>query len=140
MKKLPAILGCVLVAVLIMPAFLKRPARDEAKQEAVVLQVHRLLEAFAAYRNEFGAFPTGTPAGIIRELRGENTKQRVFFESPPESLNANGELLDPWGNPYQMTFDPATGEPMIHSAGQNRFWEPDGAQHADDHRSWKTGK
>jgi len=139
MKKLLPILGCVFVGILIMPAFLQRPARDEAKEEAVIFQRAKLLEAFAAYREEFGAYPEGTSAAIIRELRGENARQKVFFESPPESLNEKGELLDPSGHPYRITFDGATGEPLVHSAGKNPFFfKSDGAEHADDYRSWKV--
>jgi hypothetical protein len=140
MKKLLPILGCIFVGILMMPAFLKRPAHDEAQQEAVVIEGHRLLEAFAAYREEFDAYPAGGQAAMIRELRGENAKQQVFFESPSESLDDKGELLDPWGSPYRITFDSATGEPLIHSAGKNRLFESDGAKHADDYRSWKHHK
>ena len=140
MKKLLPILGCLFVGILMFPAFLKRPARDESQQEAVVIQGHNLLEAFAAYHEAFGAYPAGDAAAIIRELRGENEKGQVFFECPPASLNDKGELLDPWGFPYRITYDSATGEPLVHSAGKNRLFESDGAKHADDYRSWKDHK
>lgn len=138
MKKLSAILGCLVLAVLLMPAFIKPPASDQAQEESVVVQGARLLEAFAAYREAFGAYPAGSPEMMLRELRGENEKQRVFFECPPESVNEKGELLDPWGNPIRITFEPETQAPLIHSAGRNRLFEADSAVGGDDYRSWQA--
>lgn len=138
MKKLFAILGCILLSVLLMPAFIRPPAQDQAQEESVVIQGARLLEAFAAYQAEFGANPTGSPQDMLRELRGENEKQRIFFECPPESVNEKGELLDPWGNPFRITFEPETQKPLIHSAGRNRFFEADSAIGGDDYKSWQS--
>lgn len=136
MKKLLPFLGCVLLAILVLPAFLEPPARDHAQQEAVVLEGAKLSEALAAYHAEFGEYPPGGVAEIIRGLRGENAKQQVFFESPPESQNAAGELLDPWGTPYQITFESETVPPTIRSAGPNRLFEDESARGSDDYRTW----
>jgi hypothetical protein len=138
MKKLLTILACTLLAVLLMPAFIHPPARDDVEHESVADQGLKLLAAFEAYHAEFGAYPTGSAASIMRELRGENAKQTVFFECREESLNEAGELLDPWGNPFQITFEPETGKPLLHSAGKNRIFEPAGTISGDDYRSWQT--
>jgi hypothetical protein len=138
MKKLTAILACILLGILLMPAFLQPPGRDEAQEESLATQGARLLEAFAAYQQEFGAYPAGSPEAMLRELRGENEKQIVFFETPPESVNEKGELLDPWGNPFRITFEPETQMPLIHSAGRNRLFEAESANGGDDYRSWRA--
>lgn len=136
MKTLLSILACIVLSVLLLPAFLQPPAHDDAQGKSVLLQGATLLEAIEAYREEFGANPAGPAAAILQELRGGNAKGRVFFECPPESVNEKGELLDPWGTPYGITFEPGTQTPMIHSAGKNRLFEADDAKHADDYRSW----
>jgi hypothetical protein len=133
MKKLLLILACILVAVLVMPAFIEPPAHEETHHEGVAAMGKKLLEAFEAYHAEYDAYPDGSPAEIGRALRGDNEKQIVFLQGPEQSHNEDGELLDPWGTPFKITFDAETQKPLIHSAGKNRLFE----EHGDDYRSWQ---
>jgi hypothetical protein len=73
---------------------------------------------------------------LIRTLRGENPKGVVFFECEPEALNAKGELLDPWGTPFRITFTPESPVPRMHSAGKDGKFDPEIAMmFGDDFRT-----
>ncbi len=135
MKNLLTILACVILGILILPAILQHPAKDNAREEAVKADTMRLLEAFTDYYEEFGAYPDGDAAAMIRALSGENPARREFFQYPPDSINTKGELLDPWGTPYRITPSPGAEPPEIHSAGKNHLFETATAMHADDFRS-----
>ncbi len=43
-------------------------------------------------------------AATIGALMGANPKQIIFLESD-EPLGSGGDYLDPWGQPFQVTFD-----------------------------------
>lgn len=140
MNKLLVIAGCTLLGILIMPAILQPPARERTQEDALRVEGAKLQEALAAYFEEFGQYPPGEAPAIIAELRGGNTKEIVFFECPPERLNLKGELLDPWGTPYRITFESESAPPRIHSAGLNRFFEAEDAPGSDDFRSWQDAE
>lgn len=135
MKKLLPILGCLFLGILIMPAVVEHPAKDNAQEEGVKMEARRLLEALTQYHGEFGAYPPGDSSQVIRELGGDNPEKKVFFECPADKLNEKGELLDPWGTPYRMIPSTGTALPIIHSAGKNRLFEAASAKRADDYRT-----
>lgn len=140
MKKFGVSLACVLLGILLMPAFLHPPAKQQAERETVNVTVARLLEALTAYRDEFGEWPGGSPPAMIGALRGGNAQRRVFFAGPPEMFSPAGELLDPWGSPLLIEFDVETQTPRIRSPGPNRFYEAEHAPHSDDYRSWERAE
>ena len=120
MKKLLPILGCVLVALLMMPAFLaaRRTNAAEASGQAIA------SEAFGLIGTSSARFPRA-PAAIIRELRGENEAAGLLRISA-RIAECQGELLDPWGS-VPDHFRSATGEPLIRPRGIAVF-EPDDAR------------
>ena len=80
-------------------------------------KVHHMIDS---YHTLMGQNPVGTNAEIMKALMGGNPHQAMLGPPPGQSLNANGELVDPWGTPY--FFHQLSGDDMeIHSAGPDRI-------------------
>jgi len=80
-------------------------------------KVHHMI---GSYHTLMGQDPVGTNAEIMRELMGANPHQAVLGPPPGQSLNAKGELVDPWGTPY--FFHQLSGDDMeIISAGPDKI-------------------
>jgi hypothetical protein len=124
MKKTLLAFIAVLFATLMFPGLIRPPAEIAMASKVRVQELaHALGTALEEYREEFGHYPEGTSGEIMRALRGGNEKGRIFFDCPREALNDHGELLDPWGTPFRITYDPALKTPHIHSAGPNLISE-----------------
>lgn len=84
-----------------------RPGFDDMKK---VLDCYRDLDkltvALAAYRFDKGAYPATGNAALVKAL--ETKKLRDHMK--PERFNAAGELLDPWGKPFQYVLPGCLGE------------------------------
>ncbi|MDP3850899.1 MAG: type II secretion system protein GspG [Luteolibacter sp.] len=64
-------------------------------------EIEVLMNILEAYRREFGAFPAGEDnAQVLNALAGGNPQRIWFFPRPHPRLDAAGNLLDSWGNPY----------------------------------------
>ncbi|MCC5841665.1 MAG: hypothetical protein JJT96_16235 [Opitutales bacterium] len=83
-------------------------------------------QLFSHFRERFGAFPAGQEnRHFIHALQGRNPKAVAIFPLDHPRLNAAGDLLDPWDNPY--FFHPVSRHRLeIRSAG------PDGELFTDD--------
>ena len=137
MKKALLVIVFIIFAVLILPGIVQPPVESETARGSEVAQLSRaLIAALLNYRKEYGQFPTGEAGEIMAALLGKNEKATVFIEPPPMSMNDLGELLDPWGTPFRITFDKVSGMPKIHSAGPNRKFEDKPSKHSDDYYSW----
>ena len=104
---------------------------SQARHDVQVIAL--TLDGFA---HENGDYPRGTPAEICRMLRGEtingqNPRKLDYVEAQPHEVNGLGEFVDPWGEPYRMSFDRVA---RVYSCGPNRIDEH-GA--GDDITSWK---
>jgi hypothetical protein len=88
----------------------------------IIENMRTTIRSFAA---EYGENPVGTNPEIARALAGENPKQIVFLKPDGNRLNANGELVDPWGTAY--FFHQLSGTEMeIRSAGPDKkMWTAD---------------
>ncbi len=140
-------------------------------------EIRILVSAANRYNREYRLWPVAEPpargdarfgwrnsnASVIRILRGidgegneqnrENPSAIDFISEAAEgrkepSLNEHGEVIDPWGQPYEMVFDsnydstctlddsaegPVVGEGVvIWSSGPDRKLDT-----RDDLRSWK---
>ena len=71
------------------------------------------------YRAVLGENPIGTNAEIMRAINGDNAKQAKIGPPAGQGLNANGELIDPWGTPFFFHQISRT-EMEIRSAGPDR--------------------
>jgi hypothetical protein len=80
-------------------------------------KVHRMIDS---YHTLMGQNPVGTNAEIMKALMGRNPNGAMLGPPEGQSLNAKGELLDPWGTPY--FFHQLSGDDMeIHSAGPDKI-------------------
>ena len=74
-----------------------------------------MRRAIRNYGARFGGNPVGTNPEITSQLAGNNPKHINFLNAEAGMrVNANGELIDPWGTPY--FFHQLSGTDMeIHS-------------------------
>jgi prepilin-type N-terminal cleavage/methylation domain-containing protein len=163
------------LATLLLPAVNK--ARYSASRTKAMTAVKGIEGAFLAYWNEYKRWPSGLAGndsngpngvdnedsppgialedGVVRMLRGEdvndqNPRRVPFLDLPHTHLNANGEYVDPWGQPYKYMLDFnlddevrirfTSGETnlkrtvCVWSTGRNKS-DDDGAR-ADDLSTW----
>jgi hypothetical protein len=79
------------------------------------------IVALGNYFEQIGTLPQGSNRQILAALMGENHRDVSFYEPKQKDVSSRGELLDPWGTPYQFF----AGETvLILSAGENRVFEP----------------
>ena len=89
------------------------------------IDVGRVRHMIADYHTLMGENPVGTNAEIMKQMMGGNPRQATL--GPPEGipLNAQGELVDPWGTPY--FFHQLSRDKMeVRSAGPDKMmWTAD---------------
>ena len=139
MKKAALIFAALILAVLMLPGILQPPAESTADNGSEVKQLARALDlALLEYRQEFGRFPEGQGGEIISALRGKNERGKTFLVLNENSaVNELGEMLDPWGTPFRITFAADATVPKIHSAGPNLIFEEKATKRSgDDYYSW----
>jgi hypothetical protein len=108
------------------------PPKGEALAEVEVMW---LIEGIKAYRDEYGAMPSGDNIAILASLRGNNLRKINFINLPEQMLDAQGHYLDPWGSPYRIDVsDPKN--PKVWSLGKNKIDEHDDPK-SDDICSWR---
>lgn len=110
------------------PATPATPGGNPAPEDAIAVtlqDLEKISRMLRDYRTSMGSDPVGTNAEIMKSIMGGNPKKARL--GPPEgmSLNANGELVDPWGTPF--FFHQLSGDHMeIRSAGPDlRMWTRD---------------
>ena len=141
MKKFLLVCLSLIFAVLILPGIFQPAGESRAKDATEVKQLARGLdEALLEYRKEFGRFPEGSAGEIISALCGRNEKEKAYLVLGPTAVNEHGEMLDPWGTPFRITFDHVSGMPKIHSAGPNMIFEEKPGKHSDDYYSWRDSE
>jgi hypothetical protein len=90
------------------------------------LVLENLRSAIRNYGQRMGGNPVGNNAEITKALNGGNPRE-VQYLAPEKGMrmNANGELIDPWGTPY--FFHQLSGTQMeIRSAGPDKkMWTAD---------------
>ena len=88
-----------------------------------------LILGLQQYKEFVGTYPTGANAAIAKALLGQTEKKVLILAVRRSDLNDKGEIIDPWGTPYQFYF--SHNEVLIRSAGPNKVWE-DSAIATDD--------
>jgi hypothetical protein len=97
-----------------------------ANPEAASSEPAVLLEILEFYRMEFGSFPAGQEnRDIMNALTGNNPDKLPVFPLTHPRIDAGGNLLDAWGNPF--IFHPVSSQHLeVRSKG------PDGEIFTDD--------
>ena len=138
MKKFLLVCGFLIFAVLILPGILHPPGETGAKDGTEVKQLALALDAaLLEYSKDFGRFPEGNAGKIVSALCGQNEKGKSYIDLAPAALNDHGEMLDPRGTPFRITFDGVNNVSRIHSAGPNLIFEDKPGKHTDDYYSWR---
>jgi hypothetical protein len=106
----------VLFFAMLLPAHTGLPRNKNALCRVVLM---RLQAEIGNYKYEFGSYPTGDGAQVLKKLFGDNPKKIEFLSPQNRSINQAGELLDPWGTPFIINF-PSTNSFVISSAGPNK--------------------
>ena len=92
--------------------------------ESAVVSLEKTRRMIIDYHTLMGENPVGTNAEIMKALMGGNSRQAMLGPGDGQSLNAKGELIDPWGTPY--FFHQLSGDHMeIHSAGPDKIMGTD---------------
>ena len=85
-----------------------------------------LTTALKFYRQEYGDFPSGDNAAVVRALNGGNPRKMVFLPSPSRSfssecptvvLNRQGHAVDAWDTPFRLHLQDRI---RVESAGEDR--------------------
>jgi Type II secretion system (T2SS), protein G len=89
-----------------------------------------LIMGIQQYREFVGSYPSGNNAEITKALLGQTEKKVLILAIRRSELNDKGEIVDPWGTPYQFYF--SHNEVLIRSAGPNKVWEDSAVATGDD--------
>lgn len=112
------------VDIHIPPAGPPAPLQFTNFEPETVLQ--NMARAIRQYGEMFGGNPVGDNQEITSELSGKNPRHINFITAEAGMrINADGELVDPWGTPY--FFHQLSGsDTEVHSAGPDRvMWTSD---------------
>ncbi|MBI5685760.1 MAG: hypothetical protein HZC54_11860 [Verrucomicrobia bacterium] len=104
---------------------------DEKGVPRVLLDMRSIHVAMKCYKNEFDKYPTGDSHAIFQSLTGNNPRHITFIEFHPRDVNADGDLLDPWGTPYRVYF--SGDELLVRSAGPNKRFNGGSSKDSDDY-------
>ena len=89
-----------------------------------------LLMGLQQFKEFVGSYPTGNSADISKALFGQTEKKVLILAVRRSDLNSKGEILDPWGTPYQFYF--SLNAILIRSAGPNKAFEDNKTFLSDD--------
>jgi hypothetical protein len=83
--------------VLIFFGLLLTPVSGLPRNKRVRCKVDLLMlhAEIANYQNEFGSYPTGDCAQVLKKLFGDNPQKIEFLRPKNMPINLAGELLDP---------------------------------------------
>jgi hypothetical protein len=102
-----------------LPAAPVEPLPPELASIEPVTVLENMRTIIRQYGQMFGGNPVGTNPEITSALGGNNPRKINFLKADGNRVNANGELVDPWGTPY--FFHQLSGTQMeIRSAGPDR--------------------
>ena len=134
-KMVVAFGGLLVLSLLVIaaaPELVMEQPHERARRE-----IARINAALEAYRTATGAYPVGNNFVIVRALTGERDGGPAYISLSATQRNERGEMLDPWGTPYEITINPMTGALRIRSAGPDLTFAPPGATIDDDVRGWE---
>lgn len=89
-----------------------------------------LLVGLQQFKEFFGSYPSGSSAEISKALFGQTDKKVLILAVRRSDLNSKGEIVDPWGTPYQFYF--SHNGILLRSAGPNKAFEDSKTFPSDD--------
>jgi hypothetical protein len=89
-----------------------------------------LILGLQQYKEFVGTYPSGNNAAITKAMLGQTERKVLILAVRRSDMNDKGEIVDPWGTPYQFYF--SHNEVLIRSAGPNKVWEDSAFPNADD--------
>jgi hypothetical protein len=104
--------------------------RTDAKVVKFNADCDNLILGLQQYKEFVGSYPVGNNVTIARSLLGQTDKKVLILAIRRSDLNDKGEIIDPWGVPYQFYF--SHNEVLIRSAGPNKVWEDSAQPTGDD--------
>jgi len=120
--------GAGLVALLVacIGYFLPSNFHDGPSHRQITLaRAKQLWVGIAVYKDDFGNYPAGDNATIMKLLCGGNPKNRQLFpfgsRYTHRATNQLGQCVDAWDTPFQIDVS-VTSPPLILSAGANRIF------------------
>lgn len=93
-------------------------AMESSRKAQARNDVAQVASAVKAYQLEYGRLPE--EGNVIGELTGDNSKKIVFIElkaakgTPPKGGISGNQLLDPWGEAYDIFLDDDYDNKMEH--------------------------
>jgi hypothetical protein len=103
--------------------------RTDVKVAKFNTDCDNLILGLQQYKEFVGSYPTGNNSQITKSLLGQTDKKVLILAVRRSDLNDKGEIVDPWGTPYNFYF--SHNEVLIRSAGPDKVWE-DSAIASDD--------
>jgi len=89
-------------------------------------QASLIFTACQAYKIEYGTLPQVSENNRLKEiLCGDNPRKMEFLTFRPNDVSSNGEMIDPWGTPFRITFDPDSKIHVISAGPDKIFGTPD---------------
>ena len=96
-------IAVTLVGVAVTTDMLLRSRRawsDGERRGSSQAFVQDLSVALKAYDTDYGRYPPGPNAAMVRALTPKGPKGIAFYSFRPDQISASGEFLDPWSRPY----------------------------------------
>ena len=130
---LTVVIITIAVIILVRSMAISGPAFTAAKKAKLNYEIIQIREATQSFDTEYGFYPTASDnATVIKILTGaadeENRRRIAFMNVKPSDLNAKGELLDPWGTPFDLSVF-MNGNLHVRSAGPDKIFDtPDDEQ------------
>jgi hypothetical protein len=95
----------------------------ESKPEDELRAVYSLL---SIYQRAYNSLPVAeNNAQVVNALAGNNPDRIAFIERTNSALNANGEIVDRWGQPYVFIFLSRTDVEIISTGPSHELGAPD---------------
>ena len=104
--------------------------RTDPKVTKFNTDCENLIMGIQQYREFVGSYPVGNNTFITKSLLGQTDKKVLILAVRRSDINDKGEIVDPWGTPYQFYF--SHNEVLVRSAGPNKVWEDSANPASDD--------
>jgi len=126
MKRLAYFCAALVIILLLFNTLLPPHSHGgPARIAKLRVEMSSIIVASERFKTEYGAYPTGDSAVILRVLEGQNSNGTVFLSYAHRSGHSRDEFVDPWGTPYEISVSTTNGV-IVKSAGKNkRFGDTD---------------